>query len=279
MSIISEPDWMSQLKSGALWGDLQWDYDQLHPEEVEAQRQADAEKRAAVEAEKAAAEAAEQARYTNMSVEEYVLDGFVVPDLRLRRGIWENFCVNLIALPKGADGAERYSIVWDEERCNRCRSDEDLKARGIAPTWDDHTDFESWEEIRLFHALDQYKHKYKVEMARHAGEVCVLAMVFTPRLEETRVVPSGPRALDVLKRFPVVWAREGASHHIEVRGDKMMASFPASFREQSRRTRDEAIQAYKDKVKRDLLAALASCADCVVAAPPSDKYLCTVRLR
>jgi hypothetical protein len=248
------------------------EYDELHPEEVEASAKASVERRAKETGAKAAAEAAETARYTNMSVDEFVLDGFVVPDLRLRKGIWENFCVNLVALPKGAE--ERYSIVWDEERCNRCRSDEDLKERGIAPTWDDHTDFESWEEIRLFHALDQYKHKYRVEMARHAGEVCVIAMVFTPCLEETRVTPSGPRALDVLKRFPLSWKRDGAIHSIEIHRGRMSERVPNFFR-----MNDAQKRPYVETLKRDLLAALASCTDCVVSAPSSNNYLCTVHLQ
>lgn len=274
MSVTFEPEWMSQMKSGATWGDLMWEYDELHPEEVEASAKASVERMAKEADARAAVEAAEQARYTNMSVDEFVLDGFVVPDLRLRKGIWENFCVNLVALPKGADGVERYSIVWDEERCNRSRSDEDLKARGIAPTWDDHTDFESWEEIRLFHALDQYKHKYRVEMGRHAGEVCVIATVFTPRLEETRVAPSGPRALDVLKRFPLSWQRDGAIHSIEIHRGRMSERVPNFFR-----MNDAQKRPHVESLKRELLAALASCTDCVVSAPSSNNYLCTVRLQ
>jgi hypothetical protein len=99
-------------------------------------------------------------------------------------------------------------------------------------------------------------------------------MVFTPRLEETRVAPSGPRALDVLKRFPLSWKRDGAIHSIEIHRGRMSDERVANFF----RMNDAQKRPYVETLKRDLLAALASCADCVVSAPSSNNYLCTVRL-
>jgi hypothetical protein len=217
--------------------------------------------------------------YVPMTFEEEALDGYKVPDLRLRKNIWETYPVNLHQIRRTfADGADRYSIVWDEDRVEEWR-----EMCSKATTWDHHQDYEFWEETRLLHALNKHSHKYIVEPARHDGEICVIAMVFTPREEGSNsssstavaTVASKPnmkeRALQVLNRFPVAWKRDGAIHSIEVHGVKMserVVNFKRMSAEQQR--------PHVEKLRRDLTAALSLCDDCVVT--PSSTYLCVVRI-
>ena len=191
--------------------------------------------------------------------DEDALEGFEVPDLTLRKGIWTNFPVVLKQLHDG-DGTDRYSVEWHYD--NLWASFE-TNAPGDV-------DFGEWKEymtIRLFHSLNVYSRKYIVEEPRTDEQICVIAMVHAPVIAVAAVagtVATTPvarrRALDVLKASPISWDREGAKHSIKVHRQKCRElGLPEAT------------------VKAELLANLAQCPDCVVSAAPAG-YLCVVTL-
>jgi hypothetical protein len=258
-----------RILAGDPWGDLQYEY---FPEGLPQE---------------------EPKPFIPWTVEQEALYKYVVPDLSLRKAIWETFPVNVQPIrERFEDGAERYSIVWNEERA------EYLKNYPIADMCMDHyEDFDTWQTIRLFHALEAHTRKYRVEPARHEGEMCVIAMVFTPKEEASTatatatataiatvspppvVSATSPKALATLRNFPVSWKREGSAHFIEVHRGKMMASFPTTFRSMPNWKQNEMVGAYMADLKRSLLLALASCGDCTVSPSSSAESLCIVHIR
>jgi len=252
-------DFWLRLCAGELWGDLQWEY---FPEGLPQ----------------------EAKPYIPWTVKEEALYKYDVPDLSLRKTIWETFPVNVYPIrERFADGADRYTIVWNEEQA------EHFKNFPIADMCQDHyEDFDTWQSIRLFHALAAHPHKYRVEPARHEGEMCVIAMVFTPK-ESVAVAPATTatgatatvseqvvpkeRALSVLMRFPVSWQKDGTRHSVEIHRKKMSDHIPNFMRLSLDQQRF-----HVEPVRRELLAALALCDDCVVL-PSSSEYLCVVQIR
>lgn len=257
--MFSEDEVWTRLVAGDAWGDIQYDCYGDDPVSTLPEPVAESEP-------------------VLMTFEEEALDGYIVPDLRLRKNIWETYPVNLHQIRKSfADGADRYSIVWDEDRVEEWR-----EMCSKATTHSHHLDYEFWEETRMLHALNKHSHKYSVEPARHDGEICVIAMVFTPREEGSSnsasssvaavpAIPTKDRALQVLNRFPVAWKRDGSLHSIEVHRGKMSEKVPNFMRMSAEQQRP-----HIETLKRDLLAALALCDDCVVTL--SSTYLCVVRM-
>ena len=185
------------------------------------------------------------------------LVNFEVPDLTLRKGIYENFPVVVKQLNSN-DGTERYTVEWHND--NLWKSF-DENARGDQ-------DFLEWKEtvsIRLLHSLGVYSNKYTVEAARDENQICVIAMVHHTRTAAPAVAPAAPvgagrrRALDVLKTAPVSWERNGATHSVKLHAKKCR-EFGLS----------------ESVVKKDLLANLAQCADCTVSSGAG--FLCVVTM-
>jgi hypothetical protein len=103
------------------------------------------------------------------TMENDALEDYRVPDLRLRKGIWENFPVDLKAIPS-ANGTERYAITWNGEKLRAWRDER-------SESWNEYQDYKDWQTIRLLHALEKHSHKYTVEAPRSDREIAVIAMV------------------------------------------------------------------------------------------------------
>lgn len=177
-----------------------------------------------------------------------VLAGWTVPDLSLRKGIWENFPVDVVP-HSSQDGTDRYSIRWNEAKLTAWRQTH-------PDSWDEYQEYESWCWLRLADALAEYSHKYTVEDPID-DSLCIIAMAAeAPRVPR----PAGPRALDVLKTFPVSWDRDNKVHRIKLH-----------------RVNAAKLGAKESDVRFDLMGALSQCRDCVVTAAPAG-YLMTVTL-
>ncbi len=161
----------------------------------------------------------------NYSLEEEMLEWWSVPDLTLRKGIWENFPVSLIPIVDG-DGTDRYAVVWHRKNFQAWRETR-------AETFDIYLDYDFWCEMRLRYALNAYSHKYTVEEPRGDDMILVIAMVHAPKNDEdnsdsdvstvstvstapvllapitetskTRDTPRLTRLNDIKNNFPVVW--------------------------------------------------------------------------
>ena len=177
-----------------------------------------------------------------------VLSGWTVPDLTLRKGIWENFPVDVVPI-SSTDGTDRYSIRWNYSKIDQWRQTR-------PESWDEYQEYEAWCWFRLADALATYSHKYTVESAVDGG-ICVIAMV-----HENSVVTkmTGKRALDVLRKFPVSWDRNNKIHHIKLH-----------------RVNAAKIGAKENDVAFDLMGELATCCDCVVTSAAAP-YMMTVTL-
>ena len=139
---------------------------------------------------------------------------WTVPDLRLRKGIWENFPVILTAINDG-DGTDRYAICWNRRKLAEWR---DTRAESYAE-W---LDYEDYCLLRLMYALELNPNKYTIEEARAQDQICVIAMVHSvdggsvsnqsystasvdSRSEVTSTLKH-PR--DIAAQFPVCWTQE-----------------------------------------------------------------------
>ena len=198
--------------------------------------------------------------------EDDALTGFTVPDLTLRKGIWENWPVVLKPVDD-CDGTARYAIEWHWDR---------LDASFVTEGASRNLDAMEWEDIlrqRLFHSLAAYSNKYTVEAARDENQICVIAMVHGMRAataSETATAavatPSAVRhgvrrALDILKMAPVSWDRDGSKHTVKLHNKKC-----------------KELGLSEAAVKTDLLNALAACGDCVVTASNIKGILCVVTI-
>jgi hypothetical protein len=100
------------------------------------------------------------------------LEGWKIPNLTLRKGIWENFPVTLVPIDDG-DGTDRYAIMWHRKNLAAWRNER-------SQSYDEYQEYEGFAEVRLFYALVAYEHKYTIEGARSDDQICVIAMVHTP---------------------------------------------------------------------------------------------------
>ena len=100
---------------------------------------------------------------------EEMLEGWNIPDLRLRKGIWENFPVDVIPI-EGADGIERHAIVWNKKKVDEWRK-ERVYSEGES------LEYERYAEYRLLHALRAHPHKYTIEAPQRKNQIVIIAMV------------------------------------------------------------------------------------------------------
>jgi hypothetical protein len=249
------------------WGDLALEEEQ---EELFRKRIAAAQ----AEADAAQAEADE----FNMRDDEYsttkdALAGWEVPDLSLRKGIWENFPVTLTPIVTH-DGVDRYAVRWHERNLVAWRAD--------CCSYDEGANYQEYCEIRLNYALERFAHKYAVEPARD-GSLMTLRMVFKPKevvAEGTAEVAADPcaaphapvvavaatpaaattgavprrKVLATLLSFPLSWVQEGKFFKLEIHKKRL----------------SESGRTWND-VEFDLLAALQECA-CTVS-PGRGKFV------
>jgi len=99
-----------------------------------------------------------------------ILDGFKVPDLKLRKGIWENFPVALVPLDDG-NGVDRYGVAWHNKNLREWKDTRSKSAKEKA-------NYQHWCEVRLLHSVRQYPKQYKILPARNSSQLFVLEMVF-----------------------------------------------------------------------------------------------------
>ena len=172
-----------------------------------------------------------------------MLEDYIVPDLTMRKGIWENFPVIVDAIPS-EDGTDRYALKWHAKNLA------DWK-HSRAATWDEYQEYETFAEFRLLHALRKFPHKYRLEPPRNRDEIVVIAMVHgaEPRANAYR----GPRLVrlnDIKEHFPVVWKEvvgaPSKTYAIELFGKRIRELSAAAGHDVS------------EEVKRELLAALAA---------------------
>jgi hypothetical protein len=240
-----------------LWGDMVLE-DEANPE---LQRAIAAQRVAIAAAESRREVAAHQNAIDNAPWDAEILEGWAVPDLTLRKGIWENFPVDVKPL-RSTDGTERYCINWNEAKCD--------DARAAADSMEHYSNFEDWTEHRLRCALEAHPHKYIVEPPRNNTMICVIAMVHAaPKVElatapVVKAQPTKARALDILRsgKFHVSWDREDGSpvHYIKLH---VVNAARAG--------------ATANSVRNALEAALSACSDCTVARA-TGKYMLVVTM-
>jgi hypothetical protein len=165
-----------------------------------------------------------------------VLSGWVMPNINLRKAIWENFPVSLLPI-ESTDGTDRYSVVWHRKNFEEWRNTK-------PETYDEHADYDIFCERRLALTLAAHSHKYAVEPARHRDEICVIAMVHSEAAERPaeraaskpaaseRAVPTGPAAAtaprvtlnNINSLFPVNYKRDGQRVDFEWHNKKLAAT-------------------------------------------------------
>ena len=99
-----------------------------------------------------------------------ILDGFKVPDLKLRKGIWENFPVALVPLDD-SNGVDRYGVAWHNKNLREWK---DARSKSTK----EKANYQHWSEVRLLHSVRQYPKQYKILPARNPSQLFVLEMVF-----------------------------------------------------------------------------------------------------
>jgi len=99
-----------------------------------------------------------------------ILEGFKVPDLKLRKGIWENFPVALVAIDDGND-VDRYGIAWHNKNLKEWKNTKAKSAK-------EKDNYQHWCEVRLLHSVRQYPRQYKILPARNPSQLFVIEMVF-----------------------------------------------------------------------------------------------------
>lgn len=181
---------------------------------------------------------------SNRSLESYALDGWSMPDLRLRKGIWENFPVSLIPINDN-DDTDRYEIVWHERNFISWRQTR-------TTTYDEWEDYADYCVIRLMHALNANKKRYAVENARNDRQICVIAMVHND--DQSSKAPSVAHSVahsedsvvlsddveskqltlkDIATQFPICWDQDGKVLRLKFHNKKLreLGESPAVVRD------------------------------------------------
>ena len=216
-----------------------------------------------------------------------------IPQLKLRKDIWENFPVIVEALGTGADGAERHAVRvhrknWSEWRQTKAVDFDDWL------NWDENTEF------RLMKALESCR-SWTVEESADPSTFAVIRMNFVPREEvamptataaakaaapasadgwTTVPVRSAPAAAagpvlarinDITANFPTCWNNETTPRSSARRGDIISISI------HNTKLRDSGLD--RAKVERDLMAALrASSAWRVMPAAAGSREFCRLHM-
>jgi hypothetical protein len=182
------------------------------------------------------------------TLEDDALEDYIVPDLTLRRGIWENFPVVLEEIaPVG--GHKAYAVKWHRANLREWK-------QSRSASWDEFMEYEAFAEFRLIHSLRSHAHKYRMEKPKDDTEIVRLVALHEPanaagaaapprappRAAAAAAAPAyrgpelGPKLADINKVFPgmAVWnkvdGRRGESTWaIEIRGDFKRRLKPADL--------------------------------------------------
>lgn len=185
------------------------------------------------------------------------LENFVVPDLTMRKGIWEHFPVVLEEIDDH-DGTQRYAIKWHNKNLKEWRDSR-------SASMDEYMEYQAFAEFRLLHSLRKFPHKYRVEPPRAKNQIAVLAMVHgeegvahehRPAAAAVAAAPAAravsvPRLVrlnDIKEHFPVVWrevaGRAGTkTYEIELFGKKVREMSMAAGRDLSGDIRSQLLAA------------------------------------
>ena len=158
--------------------------------------------------------------------EEEYLEGWNVPDLALRKGIWENFPVILDAI-RSTNGTDRYAIMWHRKHFEEWRNNPEKTLKQA-----EYVDYPFYQEYRLLYAIAHHPGKYVLEPPRAKNQIAVLAMVHrvengtrkhnaarnntirnarknanknTRKNARNAPIPVLKRLNDIKAHFPVVW--------------------------------------------------------------------------
>lgn len=158
-------------------------------------------------------------RGVNHTFEDDALSGWSLPDLNLRKNIWENFPVNVVPI-ESSDETARYALTWNLAKFNAWRQER-------AESFDEGMEYEAFCETRLLYALKLHGSRYIVEEPRNERQICVIAMVHdgsshasssesvcaSEVSSSTQSTTTGVlrlrTILDIRKHFPVNWKQEG----------------------------------------------------------------------
>lgn len=102
--------------------------------------------------------------------EQEILEDYRVPDLRLRKGIWENFPVILDKVDDG-NGVDRYAVMWHNKNLQQWMQTKPQSS-------DEAQEYPRWVETRLRYALKRHPKQYKILPSRNPGQLMVIEMVF-----------------------------------------------------------------------------------------------------
>ena len=163
------------------------------------------------------------------SLEDEALDGWKVPDLRLRKNIWENFPVSVIPI-SGTNGS-RYAVEWNHGKLNSWRTER-------TESFEEAMEYEAYCESRLLYALRKHNKQYIVEEPETEEQICVLTMVQKEVSNDSSsmcesvatacsVTSDGVLVLrtpyDISKHFPVTWIKEGNLVRLEIHRTRLRA--------------------------------------------------------
>lgn len=219
-----------------------------------------------------------------------------IPQLKLRKDIWENFPVIVEALGTGADGAERHAIRIHRKNWSEWREE-------MAENFDDYLNWDCNTEFRLSKALESCRF-WTVEESDDPNTFAVIRMNFVPRSEFASVSvsapPTGPvsvsaplpmehmngwtvvpactpatpmlmRINDITTIFPTCWNNETTPRSSARRGDIISISIHGT------KLRSSGMDS--KKVERDLMAGLrASSAWRVLAPAAGSREFCRLHM-
>jgi hypothetical protein len=109
-----------------------------------------------------------------------------IPQLKLRKDIWENFPVTVEALGTGADGAERHAIRVHRKNWSEWRQTH-------AVDYDDWLNWDANTEFRLMKSLESCR-SWTVEESTDRNTFAVIRMNFVPKTEEPVAAAPAPAA-------------------------------------------------------------------------------------
>jgi len=164
--ILAKDPVYQQMLSGKAWGNIILEDEKRFPPNKtrRAKSKSPSPKRAAT-----------RNNHFNMNVKEAaeILDGYKIPDLKLRKGIWENFPVALVFL-NDSNGVDRYGVEWHNKNFKEWQKTHPKSKK-------EKDNYKHWTKVRLYTSLKQYPKQYKILPPRNPKQLFVLEMVFNAK--------------------------------------------------------------------------------------------------
>lgn len=152
-----------------------------------------------------------------------------LPNVHLRKDVWQSFPVHLIPLGRNPNGDERHAIVWNRKRLSEWR------ATHPPSEW---MDYEVNQTAQLMAALSQST-MWAIEQSSQYEHICVVRMCSSKTTRPTDVyirspIPVLTRLNDIKAFFPVVWHEDpnnAKTYSIELHKTKLKALSPSRKQE------------------------------------------------